>query len=91
MTEKRKPIETKTGMTDTECEYWDEYYTKNAFEPGSNLLKQGIKPGFAHNALLLSELDQDVAEYVRAQAKAAHISLIKVINDLIREKLTVRR
>ncbi|MDR1232539.1 MAG: hypothetical protein LBK61_14195 [Spirochaetaceae bacterium] len=86
---KRESIETKTGMTDAECAYWDEYYTKNTFEPGPNLLKQGIKPGFAHNALLLSELDQDVAEYVRSQAKTAHISLIKVINDLIREKLTI--
>jgi hypothetical protein len=92
MTEmKRESIEMKTGMTDAECEYWDEYYTKNAFEPGPNLLKQGVKPGFAHNALLLSELDQDVAEYVRSEAEAAHTSLIKVINNLIREKFTVRR
>jgi hypothetical protein len=76
-------------MTDAECEYWDDYYTKNTFEPGPNLLKQGVKPGFAHNTLLLSELDQDVAEYLSTQAKAAHTSRTKVINDLIREKLTV--
>jgi hypothetical protein len=84
-------IERKTGMTDAGCEHWDEYYTKNAFEPGPNLLKQGVKPGFAHNTLLLNELDQDVAEYLRSQAKAARISQTKVINDLIREKLTIRR
>jgi hypothetical protein len=83
-------IETKTGMTDAECEQWDEYYTKNTFEPGPNLLKQGVKPGFAHNTLLLNELDHDVAEYVRSQAEAAHISLTQMINDLIREKLTIR-
>ena len=38
-------IEKKTGMTDAECEYLDNYYTLNSFEPGPNLLKQGIKPG----------------------------------------------
>jgi hypothetical protein len=86
---KMTEIEKKTGMTDAECGYWDDYYTKNTFEPGPNLLGQGIKPGFAHNTLLLSELDQDVAEYVRTQAKAARISQTKVINDLIREKLSV--
>jgi hypothetical protein len=37
-------IEMKTGMTDAECAHWDNYYTKNAFEPGRNLLKQGVKP-----------------------------------------------
>ena len=47
-------IERKTGITDADCEYLDDYYTKNTFEPGPNLLKQGVKPGFAHNTLLLS-------------------------------------
>jgi hypothetical protein len=87
-------IEQKTGMTDVECGQWDEYYTKNTFEPGPNLLKQGVKPGFASdtvvsdNTLLLSELDGDVAEYVRAQAQTTHKSQARVINDLIREKIT---
>ena len=46
-------IEKKTGMTGAECEYWDNYYTRNAFEPEPNLLKQGIQPGFARNTVLL--------------------------------------
>jgi hypothetical protein len=82
-------VEKKTGITDAECEYWDDYYTANAFEPGPNLLKQGVKPGFAHNTLLLNELDRDVAEYLRIQAQTAHKSRIEVINDLVREKLAV--
>ncbi|MDR0403334.1 MAG: hypothetical protein LBH35_07080 [Treponema sp.] len=82
-------IEQKTGITDAECGQWDEYYTKNTFEPGPNLLKQGIKPGFARNTLLLSELDQDVAEYVRVQAQTTHKSQARVINDLIREKIAI--
>jgi len=82
-------IEKKTGMTDAECEYWDDFYTKNTFEPGPNLLKQGIKPGFAHNTLLLDELDHEVAEYLRTQARTSHKSQIQVINDLVREKLAV--
>ena len=38
-------IEKKTGMTDADCVCWDDYYTKNCFEPGPNLLKQGGRPG----------------------------------------------
>jgi hypothetical protein len=44
-------IEQKTGMTDAECRQWDDYYTENTFEPGPNLLKQGVRPGFARNTL----------------------------------------
>jgi hypothetical protein len=80
-------IEQKTGMTDAECGQWDEYYTKNTFDPGPNLLKLGVKPGFARNTLLLSELDREVAEYVRTQAQTTHKSQARVINDLIREKI----
>jgi hypothetical protein len=88
-------IEQKTGMTDAECGQWDDYYTKNTFEPGPNLLKQGVKLGFASDTavsddtLLLSELDRDVAEYVRIQAQTAHKSQARVINDLIREKIAL--
>jgi len=82
-------IERKTGMTDSECEYWDDYYTRNVFEPGPNLLQQGVKPGMAHNTLLLNELDKDVIEYLSVQAKAFNKSQTAVINDIIREKLAV--
>jgi hypothetical protein len=82
-------IEQKTGMTDAECGQWDDYYTKHTFDPGPNLLKQGVKPGFARNTLLLSDLDRDVAEYVRTQAQTTHKSQAEVINDLIREKIAL--
>ena len=82
-------IEKKTGITDAECENWDNYYTENTFEPGPNLLKQGVRPGFAHNTLLLDKLDRDVAEYLRNQAHILHKSQTEVINDLVREKLAV--
>jgi hypothetical protein len=82
-------IEQKTGMTDAECGRLDDYYTQNTFEPGPNLLKQGVKPGFARDTLLLNELDQDIAEYVRVQARTTHKSLARVINDLIREKIAI--
>jgi hypothetical protein len=82
-------IEQKTGMTDAECGQWDDYYTKNTFDPGPNLLNQGVKPGFVRNTLLLSELDRDVAEYVRIKAQTTHKSQARVINDLIREKITL--
>jgi hypothetical protein len=82
-------LERKTGMTNTECHEWDNYYTENTFEPGPNLLKQGVQPGCARTTLLLSDFDQDVAEYVRAQAQTAHKSLARVMNDLIRERIAV--
>ncbi|MCL2593694.1 MAG: hypothetical protein FWD82_10090 [Defluviitaleaceae bacterium] len=82
-------LELKTGITDSECEFWDDYYTKAAFEPGMNLLKYGVKPGLARNTLLLNELDKDVIEYLRVQAKASNRSQTAVINDIVREKLAV--
>ena len=82
-------MEKKTGITDAECEYWDDYYTKNTFEPGPNLLKQGVRPGSAQNTLLLSDLDSEVADYLRERAKVFHKSQVEVINDLVREKLAV--
>jgi len=62
-------IERKTGMTDAECEYLDEYYTHHAFEPGPNLLKRGIQPGFARNTLLfVNDSADEMAEYLHAPA-----------------------
>ena len=82
-------IEKETGMTDAECEYWDEYINKNPVHLGPNLVKLGIKSGFAHNYLPLNELDHDVIEYLRKQAAAFHKSQIQIINDLVHEKLAV--
>jgi hypothetical protein len=80
-------IEKKTGMTDAECEYWDDYFTKNPYEPGPNLLKLGIKPGFVNKSLQLSELDKEVFSYLCVQAKKFHKYYTQVINDLVHEKL----
>jgi len=83
-------IEKETGMTDAECEYWDEYITKNPIHLGPDLSKLGIKPGFAHNYLpFINELDNDVIEYLCKQSAAFHKSQIQIINDLVREKLAV--
>jgi len=82
-------VERKTGMTDLECDELDSYYTENSFEPGPNLLKLGVKPGFVHNTLLLDELDKEVAEYLYSKSKEFHKTKIEIINDLVREKLLV--
>ena len=82
-------IEKKTGMTDAECEYWDEYITKNPVHLGPDLVKLGVKPGFAHDYLPLNELDQDVMEYLYKQSTTFHKSKIQIINDLVHEKLAV--
>jgi hypothetical protein len=85
-------IEKETGMTDAECEYWDEYITnpENPVNLGPNLMDLGIKPGFAHNYLpFIKELDHDVAEYLHKQSIIFHKSQAQVINDLVHEKLAV--
>ena len=86
-------IEKETGMTDAECEYWDEYFT-NTDDPvhlGPNLANLGIKPGFAHKYLpIINELDHDVMEYLCKQGAKSHKSLTQLINDLVREKLAVK-
>jgi hypothetical protein len=80
-------IEKLTGITDAECEYWDKHIIENTVEPGPNLLKLGIKPGFAHKALQLRELDKEVFAYLCVQAERFHKSPTQVINDLVHEKL----
>jgi len=82
-------IEKKTGMTDAECEYWDDYFTNNPYEPGPNLLKLGLKPGSANIPLKLSELEKEVISYFCVQADEFHKSPTQVINDLVREKLAI--
>jgi hypothetical protein len=83
-------IEKKTGMTDAECEYWDDYFTKNPYEPGPNLLELGIKPGFANKSLpFINELDNDVVEYLRKQSTAFHKTPSEIIGELVREKIAV--
>ena len=80
-------IEKRTGMTDAECEYWDKHIIDNTVEPGPNLLKLGLKPGYAHIPLQLSELDKEVISYLFVQVEEFHKSPTQVINDLVREKL----
>jgi len=82
-------IEKRTGMTDAECEYWDKYIIDNDIEPGPNLLKLGLKPGFTNKALQLSELDKEVFLYLCEQAEKFQKSPIQVLNDLVHEKLAV--
>jgi hypothetical protein len=79
-----------TRMTDAECEYWDEYFTNNPYEPGPNLLKLGFKPGFGNNIpLQLNELDREVIAYLCAQVEKCHKTATQIINDLVLEKLAV--
>jgi len=82
-------IEKLTGMTDAECEYWDKHIIENTVELGPNLLKLGIKPGFANKSLQLNEMDKDVFAYLCVQAEKFHKSPTQVINELVREKLAV--
>ena len=80
-------IEKLTGMTDAECEYWDKHIIENTVEPGPNLLKLDIKPGFFNKALQISELDREVLAYLCVQAESFQKSPTQVLNELVHEKL----
>jgi hypothetical protein len=80
-------IERKTGMTDAECAYLDNLITSSDIEPGPNLVEQGVRPGFAHTTLVLSGLDSDVIDYLRAQAAATRRTQAQIVGDLIRKEL----
>ena len=82
-------IEKLTGMTDAECEYWDKHIIDNDVEPGPNLLKLGLKPGFVNKSLQLNELDKEVLSYLCVQVEKFHKSLTQVINDIVHEKMSV--
>jgi len=64
-------------------------YSAGAYETGPNLLKLGIKPGFANKSLQLNELDKEVIAYLCVQAERFHKSHTQIINDLVYEKLAV--
>ena len=76
-------------MTDAECEYLDDYFTNNPYEPGPNLMKLGIKPGYANRTLVLTELDDEVTAYLRLQKEKFHKSHTQVLCELVHEKLAV--
>ncbi|MCL1993503.1 MAG: hypothetical protein FWG66_11220 [Spirochaetes bacterium] len=82
-------IEEETGMTEAECEYWDEFITNNPVKLGADLARHGIKPGFARHYLPLNELDIDVIDYLRKQSVSSSKSHVQIINELVREKLAV--
>jgi hypothetical protein len=81
-------IERKTGITDEECEYWDEYFTTHPFNPGPNLLDQGLRPGSVCPKVLVCELDRDVVEYLSIQAAVRHLPLAKIASEMIRREMT---
>ena len=83
-------VEKKTGMTDDECEYWDNYFTNQNYVPtGPNLLDFGIKPGMASKFLKFNELNKEVVRYLYLQSEKYHKTPAQVVNELVQEKLTV--
>jgi hypothetical protein len=80
-------IEKKTGMTDAECEYWDNYVSTHPFEPGPNLLAQGIKPGTAHNSLFLNVQDKSVINYLETLSKKSNQTPSQVATSLIQKEM----
>jgi hypothetical protein len=73
-------LEKKTGMTDEEANYWDDYFTKNPpkIDPARNRVK--IQP-------LTVVIEGSAAQYLTSAAEAEHKTPAQVIGDLVRKEL----
>ena len=70
----------KTGMTDEEADYWDEYFTKNPPEvdPAKNRVK--IPP-------LTVVVEGIAAQYLKSAAEAAHKTPAQIVCEMVRKEL----
>jgi hypothetical protein len=73
-------LEKKTGMTDEEADYWDDYFTKNPpkIDPAKNRVK--IQP-------LTVVVEGSAAQYLTSAAEAEHKTPAEIIGDLVRKEL----
>jgi hypothetical protein len=73
-------LEKKTGMTEEEAEYWDDYFTKNppTVDPAKNRIK--IQP-------LTVVVEGIAAQYIKSAAEATHQTPAQVVGDLVRKEL----
>jgi hypothetical protein len=73
-------LEKKTGMTNEEAEYWDEYLTKNPpkVDPSKNRIK---------NPPLTILVEGQEAGYVKSTAEAQNKTPSQIIRELVREKM----
>jgi hypothetical protein len=73
-------MEKVTGMTDADCEVWDDYYTRNP--PDIDVSKNRVK-----QQTLTVELKGSSAAYIKTAAETAHKTPAQIIGELVREKL----
>jgi hypothetical protein len=75
-------IEKETGMTDAECEYWDDYFTKNPpkVDPGKN-------GGFAKKSFRMIALDRLSEEYLLTTSIATHKTPTELVSEMVRERI----
>jgi hypothetical protein len=73
-------LEKKTGMTEAEADYWDEYYTNNPprVNPAGNRIK--LEP-------LTIVVEGIAAHYLKSAAEAEHKTPAEIIGELVREKV----
>ena len=71
-------------MTDEEADYWDEYYTQNPPVPGPN--GTGFFAQRRKSALSIS-IDGFSAEWLAAQALAAHKTPAEIISEMIQKEI----
>ena len=75
-------IEKETGMTDAECEYWDDYFTKNP--PKVDPSKNG---GFAKKSLGMIALDRLSEDYLLTKSIATHKTPTELVSEMVRERI----
>ncbi|MDR0909599.1 MAG: hypothetical protein LBM77_07515 [Spirochaetaceae bacterium] len=78
-------VERKTGMTDTEADYWDEYFTRNP--PTVDLSRNRIKaPRVGHLTITLT-LDEGLIERLTSMAQHTHHTPSELVTTMVRREM----
>jgi hypothetical protein len=72
--------EKKTGMTEKEADYWDDYYTRNP--PKADPAKNRVK-----TQPLTVIVEGIAANYLKSAAEATRKTLAEIIGELVRKEL----
>jgi hypothetical protein len=80
-------IEKKTGMTDAEADYWDEYFTANppTVDPARNRIKA------AHTGRLTVTLTMDMGliNRINSMAESHHQTPSELVTELVQHEIAL--
>jgi hypothetical protein len=78
-------IEKKTGMTETEADYWDEYFTKNP--PTVDLARNRIKTPDMGQLTVTLTMEAKLINRLTTIAQKAHHTPSEVIAEMVHREM----